>query len=142
MMKIGGGALSRCIRIAADGSWMWRIAIGMALCAGAAIAADRTRAAASANPLIAALANCDGGSSSIEAPREPGGRMKLVVHGKACDGRRFLEAIFSSLSVKDPAASMYDIELDIKLTKLAGFNGEALHNVELRLSGQGGENLF
>jgi hypothetical protein len=139
IMRIGGGTLSCGIRTATGGCWMRCIAIAAVLCAGTAIAADRTFAAPSADALIAALADCDGGSSSIEAPREPGGRMKVAVRGKSCDGRRFLKAIFSNLSAEDPVGSMYDIDLDIKLAKFAGFDGEALHNVELRLSGQGGE---
>jgi hypothetical protein len=116
------------------------IVIGAALCVCVAIAGDRTKASASVDALIQVFTSADGDRSSIQSIRGPDGRMKVVIRGEFYDGRRLLTAIFAGLSGSDPAG-LFDIDLDIKVATLAGFNGEALRNVALKLFGRGGEFL-
>jgi hypothetical protein len=128
------------IRVGSHSNRVRSVAIGAALCACVVIAGDRTSTAAPVDALIQVFAPAGGDRSSIQSIRGPDGRMKVVVRGDFYDGRRLLTAIFAGLSGRDPTG-LFDIDLDIKVATLAGFNGEALRNVALKLSGRGGELL-
>jgi hypothetical protein len=104
-----------------------------------AIAAAEASLAAPVNGLSTAFAAARGDRSTVGTTTEPDGRTKVVVRGKYLDGRRFLKAFFSVLTANDQASSAFDIDLDVKVTTLSGFNGEAIHDVALRLSRTGGE---
>lgn len=136
---IDGAAHSRFRWASASGKRIWGIAISAALCAPFATAASQTRAPAAADALVAALTYADGGRTTIETTREPSGRVNVVVRGRSYDGRRFLKALLGHLSAKEATVSVLDINLDIKVARFAGFNGEALRNFELKLTAQGGE---
>jgi hypothetical protein len=146
MMMIDGAGLIRLIevlarrlQVAACGP-VRSIAIGAALCACVAIAGDRKSAAAPVDALIQTFISTDGDRSSVQSIRAPDGRMKVLVRGDFYDGRRLLTAIFAGLSGGTPM-DLFDIDLDIKVATLAGFNGEALRDVALKLSGRSGELL-
>ena len=112
------------------------LTLGAALCRCIAPGADRVSLAAPRDELIAALSVADGDQCSIQTTQEPKGRTKVVVRGDHFDGRRFLRVIFAELTEVDSNSSAFDIDLDMKLTTLTGFNGQALHDVTLKFAGR------
>jgi hypothetical protein len=128
------------IRVGSHSKLVRSIVIAAALWACVAIAGDRTNAAAPDDAFNQVFSSTDGDRSSIQSIREPDGRMKVTIHGDFYDGRRLLTAIFAGLSGSDPTDS-FDIDLNVKVATFAGFNGEVLRNVALKLSGRGGELL-
>jgi hypothetical protein len=112
------------------------LTLGAALCWCIAPGADRVSLAAPRDELIAALSVADGDQCSIQTTQEPKGRTKVVVRGDHFDGRRFLRVIFAELTEVDSNSSAFDIDLDMKLTTLTGFNGQALHDVTLKFAGR------
>jgi hypothetical protein len=118
-----------------------RLAIVVTLGTGTIIADHHASVAASADALIAALTPTRSDRSSVETTFAPDGHAKVTVRGESYDGRRLLEAVFSALSKSDPSSSPFDLDLDIKVATLKGFNGERLHNVAIKLSGRAGEIL-
>jgi hypothetical protein len=127
-------------RSASNTGWVRGLALGAALCLYIALGADRASLAAPPDELIAAL-SADGDQSSVQTTQEPDGRAKVVVRGDLFDGRRFLRAIVAGLTELDPNGSAFDIDLDIKLVTLMGFNGQALHDVTLKLANRDGKML-
>ena len=125
-----------CVRFASSAR---RVAFCLVICAFAGIVGGRTSVAAPPDALIEAMITASDGHSSVATEHAPDGRIKLMIRGDAYDGRRMLEAIYAGLSANDPSGSPFDLDLDIKLARLDGFNGEALRDVELTQSGQGGE---
>ena len=91
------------------------------------------------NAFGAAFVKERGDRGKIETTIESDGRTKVVVRGESHDGRRFLEAFFEALTANDPASSAFDVDLDVKVSTLTGFHGEALRDVTLLLSRRGGE---
>jgi hypothetical protein len=115
------------------------VAIHLVICASAGIMGGRASLAAPPDALIEAVTAAGDRHSSVTTEHAPDGRRKLVIRGDAYDGRRLLEAIFAGLSANDAAGSPFDLDLDIRVAKLEGFNGEALRDVELTQSGRVGE---
>jgi hypothetical protein len=136
LMMVEGNLPSGRLSGAAGRGWLRGMTFGAALCASVAIAGDWTSAATPVEALIPAFTPADGDRSTIETTHEQDGRLKVVIRGDIYDGRRLLKAVFAGLSANAPAA--FDVNLDIKVAKLAGFNGEVLHDVALRFSGRGG----
>jgi hypothetical protein len=116
-----------------------RVPIRLVICAFAGIVGGGTSVAAPPNTLIEAVTATSDGHSSVATEHAPDGRTKLMIRGDTYDGRRLLKAIYAGFSANDPAGSPFDLDLDIKVARLGGFNGEALRDVELTQSGQGGE---
>jgi hypothetical protein len=133
---VHGKTLFICARFTAS---VRRVAIRLVICTFAAIVGGHASVAAPPDALIEAVTTTSDGHSSVATEHTPGGNTKLTIRGDAYDGRRLLKAIFAGLSTSDPAGSPFDLDLDIKVARLEGFNGEALRDVELRQSGQDGE---
>ncbi len=114
------------------------MAVGVAVYCSAGFAVGLTYAEEKGGALIAALAAGGHGESSIETAYEPSGRPKVAIQGDFYDARPLLQAVLAGLSLKDQSDPSFDINLDIKVAKLAGFNGETLCGVELKLSVEGG----
>jgi len=82
----------------------------------------------------------DGDRTSLKVVRTSNGVLRVVMRGDAYDGRGFVKAMTGA-----PAAAQAvnrkppDIDLDMKLGAVVGFNGEALRGLELKLSRRGGE---
>jgi hypothetical protein len=72
--------------------------------------------------------------ASLKAERTPEGVLKVTMRGDVYDGRNFIKSAMggSKPETKD-RRSIPDLELDLKIGALAGFNGEALRALDLRL---------
>jgi hypothetical protein len=82
----------------------------------------------------------DGDKASLKVDRSPDGALHVVMRGDVYDGRGFVKTITGtpsgSQSGKNPAP---DIDLDLKVGAVAGFNGEALRSLDLKMSRRAGE---
>ncbi len=82
----------------------------------------------------------DGDHASLKVTRGPDGVLHAVMRGDAYDGRGFIKAMSGGPTVAQPENHKSpDIDLDMKLGAVLGFNGEALRGLELKLSRRGGE---
>jgi hypothetical protein len=85
------------------------------------------------------FAPSEGDKANLKADRAPDGTLKVVMRGEVFDGRGFIKG---AMSGRDPTAKekskSFDIDVDAKLGALAGFYGEALRSVDLKLSRRGG----
>ncbi len=82
----------------------------------------------------------DGDHASLKVTRAADGALHAVMRGDAYDGRGFIKALTGGTT--DPQSESHkppDIDLDMKLGAVLGFNGEALRGLELKLSRRGGE---
>ncbi len=81
----------------------------------------------------------DGDRATLRAERAPDGALRVVVRGEIFDGRNFVK---SSMSGSGPAqgknAKPRDIDLDVRLGAVAGFHGETMRNLDLRMSRRNG----
>lgn len=81
----------------------------------------------------------DGDKASLKAERGPDGVLRVVMRGEVYDGRGFVKSIMAGhVREQKPKRQIEDIDLDIKLGAVAGFSGEALRGVELKMSHRGG----
>jgi hypothetical protein len=84
----------------------------------------------------------EGDKTSLKAERGPDGVLKVTMRGDVFDGRGFLKsAISGSNSGKDDAKSKLkttDFDIDLKLGAIAGFYGEAVRGVDLKISRRNG----
>ncbi|HXW24581.1 MAG TPA: hypothetical protein VEK73_07540 [Xanthobacteraceae bacterium] len=81
----------------------------------------------------------DGDKASLRAERASDGSMKVTMRGDVYDGRGFVKGAMSGPGDENAKPSARDVDLDIKVGALVGFNGEALRNVELHMSRRGGQ---
>lgn len=81
----------------------------------------------------------EGDKTSLKAERAPDGSLKVTMRGEVFDGRSFIK---SAMSGKDPGAKEkaknFDFDIDAKLGAIAGFYGEAVRGIDLKLSRRGG----
>jgi hypothetical protein len=81
----------------------------------------------------------DGDKANLRLERTPDNLYKVTVRGDTFDGRNFVKALTSgSAEAKQrrPAADM-DVDIDAKVGAVAGFKGEVLRNLDLRLIRRG-----
>jgi hypothetical protein len=81
----------------------------------------------------------DGDKASLKAERAPDGAMKVTMRGEVYDGRGFVKSAMSGPGDANAKPSARDVDLDIKVGALVGFNGEALRNVDLHMSRRAGQ---
>ncbi|HXW41238.1 MAG TPA: DUF3971 domain-containing protein [Xanthobacteraceae bacterium] len=82
----------------------------------------------------------DGDRTSLKIDRTADGTLRAVMRGDAYDGRAFVKAMTGGPSADQPnARPSPNIDLDMKLGAVLGFNGEALRGLELKLSRRAGE---
>ena len=81
----------------------------------------------------------EGDKTSLKAERGPDGVLKVTMRGDVFDGRGFLK---SAISGKDADAKSktksIDFDVDLKLGAVAGFYGEAVRSVDVKLSRRNG----
>jgi hypothetical protein len=81
----------------------------------------------------------DGDKTTLKAERSPDGVLKLTMRGDVFDGRGLLK---SAISGKEADANSkpknFDFDVDLKLGTVAGFNGETLRDVDVKLSRRNG----
>ena len=86
----------------------------------------------------------DGDKATLKVDRAPDGALRVTMRGDVYDGRGFIKTMTGappSGGAAVPAAQHKapDIDLDIKLGAVLAFNGEALSDVDLRMSRRAGE---
>ncbi len=81
----------------------------------------------------------EGDKASLKADRNPDGVVKVTMRGDVFDGRGFIK---SAISGKEADAKTktkgIDFDADLKLGAVAGFDGEALRSVDIKLSRRSG----
>ena len=82
----------------------------------------------------------DGDRTGLKVDRVADGALRVVMRGDAYDGRGSVKAMTSGPAADQPGKrQMADLDLDMKLDAVLGFNGEALRSLELKLSRRAGE---
>ncbi|MCC6890815.1 MAG: hypothetical protein IT536_19995 [Hyphomicrobiales bacterium] len=81
----------------------------------------------------------DGDRATLRAERGPDGALRVTVRGDVYDGRGLVK---SSMSGPSPSqlknAKLKDIDVDLRIGTVAGFHGETLRNLDLRMSRRNG----
>jgi hypothetical protein len=80
----------------------------------------------------------DGDKAMLKAERGPDGALRVMVRGDVYDGRGFIKSAMSGPSGDHNKQLSKDIDIDLQLGTVAGFHGETLRGVDLRLSRRGG----
>jgi hypothetical protein len=81
----------------------------------------------------------DGDRASMKVDRAPDGALRMVMRGDVYDGRGFVRTVTGGPSGTAPAKRPVDIDLDMKLGAVEGFNGEAMRNLDLKMMRRAGE---
>ncbi len=82
----------------------------------------------------------DGDKASLKAERSAEGILKVTMRGDVYDGRAFVKSVLGGAAGdKKNSAGFADLDVDLKLGAVAGFNGEALRGLELKLSRRAGQ---
>ena len=81
----------------------------------------------------------DGDKTSLKAERGADGVVKVMMRGDVFDGRGFLKSAISGKEADPKSKSRnIDLDIDVKLGAVAGFNGEALRSVDSKFSRRNG----
>jgi hypothetical protein len=127
-MSTHKGASTRLDDIAVDG-------------AGAAIKGsveiDTNGDIVSANFPSYAMSEID--KASLKAERAPDGVLKVTMRGDVYDGRNFIKTTMSSAGDAKTRRGIADLELDVKIGTVAGFHGETLRGLDLKLLRRNGQ---
>jgi hypothetical protein len=82
----------------------------------------------------------DGDRASMRIERNPDGALRVIMRGEVYDGRIFVKNASSGASASpNPKRRVPDLDLDMKLGAVVGFNGEALRGLDLKMSRRAGE---
>lgn len=81
----------------------------------------------------------DGDKTTLKAERGTDGVVKVTMRGDVFDGRGFLKSAISGKEADPKSKSRnIDLDVDVKLGAVAGFNGEALRSVDSKFSRRNG----
>jgi hypothetical protein len=81
----------------------------------------------------------EGDKANLKAERGSDGVLRITMRGDVFDARSFIRAASSGTSSDNKTKQRNgDFDLDIKLGAVAGFNGEAVRAVDVKLSRRGG----
>jgi hypothetical protein len=81
----------------------------------------------------------DGDKTSLKAERGSDGVMKLTMRGDVFDGRGFMKTVISGKEADSKSkAKNIDFDVDLKLGAVAGFSGEAVRSVDVKMSRRNG----
>jgi hypothetical protein len=81
----------------------------------------------------------EGDKTSLKAERATDGTLKITMRGDVFDGRGFLKSAISGKEADAKSKTRnYDYDVDLKLGAVAGFNGEALRSVDVKMSRRNG----
>ena len=82
----------------------------------------------------------DGDRASLKIDRAADGALRVVMRGEVYDGRGFVKtAAGAASSNPNGKHRAVDVDVDMKLGAVVGFNGEALRSVDLKMSRRAGE---
>jgi hypothetical protein len=93
------------------------------------------------NASFPTYAPSEGDKTQLKAERGQDGMLKLTMRGDVFDGRGFIKSAMSGSNGKDAdknKSKMSDFDVDLKLGAVAGFNGEAVRGVDVKLSRRNG----
>jgi Protein of unknown function len=78
--------------------------------------------------------------TSLRAERGTDGVVKVTMRGEVFDGRGFLKSAISGTGKEDSKSKLrnMDLDVDLKLGAIAGYNGEAVRSVDLKFSRRSG----
>ena len=79
----------------------------------------------------------DGDKITLKADRGPDGTLRVAVRGDVYDGRSFIKSSMSGAAGRNKPDTK-DIDLDVKIGTVAGFHGETLRGLDLRMSRRNG----
>lgn len=83
----------------------------------------------------------EGDKASLRAERASDGSLKVTLRGDVFDGRGFIKSALSGstkASAGKSAVKLDNFDVDAKLGAIAGYYGEAIRSVDLKLSRRGG----
>jgi hypothetical protein len=81
----------------------------------------------------------DGDKTTLKADRAPDGTLRVLLRGDVYDGRGFIKsAMAGPTNAKQQKQDSKDIDLDLKIGTVAGFHGETLRGLDLKLSRRSG----
>jgi hypothetical protein len=80
-----------------------------------------------------------GDKASLKAERTSDGVLRVAMRGDVYDGRNFVKSTLAGHKPEKVKPKETDLDLDIKLGTVAGFNGETLRGLNLRLTRRGGQ---
>ena len=82
----------------------------------------------------------DADRASLKVERVPDGALRVVMRGEVYDGRGFVKSTAGGAApVPSSKRHAADVDLDMKLGAVVGFNGEALRSLDLKMSRRAGE---
>lgn len=76
--------------------------------------------------------------ASIKAERNADGPLKVTMRGELFDGRGFVKAAVSGHDRKGRTGTGTDLDLDVKLGTVAGYYGEAMRALDVKMSRRAG----
>jgi hypothetical protein len=76
--------------------------------------------------------------ASLKVEREADGALKVTMRGDVFDGRTFVKSLMGGSSDAKSRHAIADLDLDVRIGAVAGFRGEALRALDLRLQRRGG----
>jgi hypothetical protein len=80
----------------------------------------------------------DGDKAMLKAERGPDGALRVMMRGDVYDGRGFIKSAMAGPSNGQGKPQAKDVDIDLRLGTVAGFHGETLRGVDLRMSRRGG----
>jgi hypothetical protein len=91
----------------------------------------------------------DGDKATLRAERGPDGALRVMMRGDVLDGRGFIKQTIAgpsndqggkqaNKSDNSSKQKLTDLDLDVKLGAVAGFHGETLRGLDVRMSRRGG----
>jgi hypothetical protein len=81
----------------------------------------------------------EGDKTSLKAERASDGTLKITMRGDVFDGRGFLKSAISGKEADTKSKTRnVDFDMDVKLGAVAGYNGEALRSVDVKMSRRNG----
>ena len=81
----------------------------------------------------------DGDKASLKVERTSDGTLRAIMRGDTYDGRNFLKGMTGGSAKAPSKRPAPDVDLDMKLGAVLGYNGEALRGLELKMSRRNGE---
>lgn len=95
------------------------------------------------NDLVSAIfptfSPSEGDKASLRAERQQDGMLKVTLRGDVFDGRGFIKSALSGKDSETKAKQKIgDVDIDAKVGAIAGFNGEALRGVDIKLTRKAG----
>lgn len=81
----------------------------------------------------------DGDRASLKIDRASDGALRVVMRGEVYDGRAFVKTAAGASGSPNDRHRPIDLDLDMKLGAVVGFNGEALRGLDLKMSRRAGE---